>query len=79
MKLKLRVIKTPFPVQPTNIHNHTEKIDSPSSTDKQILIEERINNYEITNLPNEITEIILVDSINSYKNSTETFKIKLEI
>ena len=36
------------PVQP---------IDPPSLTDKQVIIEERIDNYGITNLPNEIIEM----------------------
>ena len=40
--------------------------------DKQTLIEGRIDNYAIANLPNEIIEIILVDAVNSSKNSTET-------
>ena len=53
----------------------TEKVDPPSLTDKQILIEGRFDNYAITNLPNKITEIILVDAVNSYKNSTETYTI----
>ena len=32
-------------------------MDPPSLTDKQVLIEERIDNYGITNLPNEIIEM----------------------
>ena len=40
--------------------------------DKQTLIEGRIDNYAIANLPNEIIEIIVVDAVNSSKNSTET-------
>ena len=46
------------------------KVDSPSLTDKQIL-EERIDNYAITNLSNEIIEMILVDAVKFSKNSTE--------
>ena len=53
----------------------TEQIDPPSLTDKQILTEERIDNYAITNLPKEIIEMILVDGVNSSKNSTETYSI----
>ena len=47
--------------------------------DKQILIEERIDNYAITNLPNKIIEKILVDVVNSSKNSTKTYAIFLDI
>ena len=43
--------------------------------DKQILIEERIDNYVITNLPNKIIEKILVNVVNSSKNSTKTYAI----
>ena len=53
----------------------TEKVNPPSSTDEHILIEERIGGYAITNLPNEIIEMILVDAVNSSKNSTETCAI----
>ena len=53
----------------------TEKVDSPSLTDTQILTEERIDNYAITNLPKEIIEMILVDVVKSSKNSTETYVI----
>ena len=60
----------------TNEQPHdTEKVDSPNLTDKQILIKEKIDNYAITNLPNEIIEMILVDAINLSKNSTETYAI----
>ena len=45
--------------------------------DKQILVEERIDNYAITNLPNEIIEMILIDVIKSFKNSTETYSSTL--
>ena len=31
-------------------------------------------NYAITNLPNEIIEIILVDAVKSFQNSIETWK-----
>ena len=50
------------------------KVDSPGLTDKQIL-EERIDNYVITNLPNEIIEMILVDAIKLSKNLTEIYVI----
>ena len=50
-----------------------EKVNLPSFTDKQIAIEERIDNYVITNLPNETIEAILFDAVNSSKNSTETY------
>ena len=70
MEQRLRVTKNPLPVQSTNNHMILKKVDSLSLTDKQILIEERIENYAITNLPNEIIEMIL---INSSKNSTETY------
>ena len=60
----------------TNKQPHdTEKVDPPSLTDKQILIKEKIVNYAITNLPNEIIEMIFVDAINLSKNSTETYVI----
>ena len=51
----------------------TEKVDLPSLTDKQIIIEERTDNYVITNLPNEIIEMILLDAVKSPENSTETY------
>ena len=41
----------------------TAKVDPPSLRDKQILIEERIDNYAITYLPNEIFEMILIDAV----------------
>ena len=47
----------------------TEKVD------KQILIEERFDNYAITKLLNEIIEIILVDEVKSSKDLTETYVI----
>ena len=50
------------------------KADSPGLTDKQIL-EEWIDNYVITNLPNEIIEMILVDAVKLSKNSTEIYVI----
>ena len=40
-----------------------------------MLIEERIDNYATTNLPNGIIEIILVDAVNSSENSTEPYAI----
>ena len=48
---------------------------SPSLTDKQILIEGKIDNYVITNLPYEIIEMILVDAVNSSNNSIKTYNI----
>ena len=57
----------------------SEEVDPPSLTDNQILIEERIDNYAVTNLPNEITEMILVSAVKPSKNSTETYHILLEI
>ena len=53
----------------------TEKVDPPSLTDKQVLLEERIDNYVITYFPNEIIEMILVDAVNSFENSIETYAI----
>ena len=40
-----------------------------------MLIEEVIDNYAITNLPNKIIEKILADAVNSSKNSTKTYAI----
>ena len=40
-------------------------------TDQQMLIEQRIENHAITNLPNEILEMILVNTVKSSKNSAE--------
>ena len=51
------------------------KVDPPSLTDKHILIEEKLDNYAITNLPNEIIEMILVDAVKSSKNLTEIYVI----
>ena len=51
------------------------KVDPPSLTDKHILIEEKIENYAITNLPNEIIEMLLVDAVKCSKNLTETYVI----
>ena len=68
---KLRVMKTPIPLPRQSANKHKiMKVDSPSLTDKQIL-EERIDNYAITNLSNEIIEMILVDAVKFSKNSTE--------
>ena len=75
MKQKLRVMKTPLPSAIDELPHDTEKVDPPSLTDKQILIEEKIDNYAITNLPHEIIEMILVDAVNSSNNSTETYNI----
>ena len=44
-------------------------------TDQQMLIEQRIENHAITNLPNEILEMILVNTVKSSKNSAETYVI----
>ena len=52
-----------------------KKVDPPNLTDKQILIKERIETSVITNLPNEVIEMILVDAVKSSKNSTETYVI----
>ena len=41
-------------------------------TDQQMLIEQRLENHAITNLPNEILEMILVNTVKSSKNSAET-------
>ena len=80
MKQKLPVMKTPPPPRTTDEQPHdTEKFDPPSLMDKQILIEERIDNYAITNLPNKTIEKILVDVVNSSKNSTKTYAILLDI
>ena len=54
-----------------NNNNETEKVDPPSLTDKQIFIEEKIDKYAITNLPDEIIEMILPYAVNSSKNSTQ--------
>ena len=40
-----------------------------------MLIEQRIENHAITNLPNEILEMILVNTVKSSKNSAETYVI----
>ena len=71
-KTKVTCDESPRPRTIEEQSHDTEKVDPPSLTDKQILIEERIDNYAITNLPNEIIEIILVDVVNSSNNSTET-------
>ena len=43
----------------------TEKVDPSSLTEKQILIEDGIDNYAKTNLPTEIIKMIFVDVIRS--------------
>ena len=53
----------------------TEKVDPPNLANKQILIEERIGNYTVTNLVNEVIEMILLDVVKSSKNSAETYAI----
>ena len=68
---------TPLSAIDKQSHN-TEKVDPPSFTGKQILIGQRIDNYAIPNLPNEIIEIILVDAVKSSKNSIETYVIFLQ-
>ena len=72
-KTKVTCDKNPPPSAIGEQPHDAEKFDPPSLTDKQILIEERIDNYSITNLPNEVIEVILVDAVNSSKNSTETY------
>ena len=62
-------MKTPPPSAIDKPSHGTEKVNPPSLTDEQVLIEERIDNYAITNLPNEIIEMILVDEVNSLYNS----------
>ena len=52
--------------------HETEKVDLPSLANKQILIEGKIDNYAVPNLPNEVIEMILFDAVKSSKNSTET-------
>ena len=54
-----------------------QKVVPPSLTDKQILIEERFDNYPITYLPSEIIEMILADVIKFSKNSTETYVMNI--
>ena len=61
-------------MQPAKSHD-TEKVDPPNLANKQILIEERIANYAVTNLVNEVIEMILLDVVKSSKNSTETYAI----
>ena len=72
---KVTCDENPFPSATDEQPHDTEKVDPPSLTDKQILIEERTDNYAITNLPNEIIEMMLVDAVNSTKNSAETYAI----
>ena len=50
----------------------TEKVDLLSLANMQILIGEKIENDAITNLLNEVTEMILLNAVKSSKNSTET-------
>ena len=75
MKQQLRVMKTPLPVQSTKNHMILKKVDPRSLTDKQMLIEERTENYAITNLLNRIIEMTLLDGVKSSKHSTEAFVI----
>ena len=44
---------------------------------KQLLLEERTDNYVINRLPNEIIEMILFDVLKSPKNSIEIYVIFL--
>ena len=67
--------ENPSPSATDKQPHDTEKVDPLSFTDNQILIEERVDNYAITNLPNEIIEMILVDAVNSSKNWTETYAL----
>ena len=57
----------------------TEKVGPPGLTDKVILTEERIGNYAIPNLFNEIIEMRLVNEVKSSKNSTEAYVILSQI
>ena len=67
---------SPIPLSATDVQPHdTGKVDPPNLMGKQTLIEERIENYAITNLPNEMIEMILADVVNSSENSTETYAI----
>ena len=67
---------THIPLSATDVQSHdTGKVDPPNLMDKQTLIEERIENYAITNLRSEMIEMILADAVNSSKNSTETYAI----
>ena len=68
MKPKLCVMKSPLPIATDEQPHDTEKVDPPSLMDKELLIEERIDNNAITNLPNKIIEMILVDAVNFSKN-----------
>ena len=52
--------------------NGTETIDLPSLTEKQILIEEKFDNYAFTKIPDKIVQTLLVDALKSSKNFTET-------
>ena len=63
---------TPLNANDEESHD-TEKLDPPGLTDKVILIEEKIGNYAITNLPKKIIEMILVDTVKSSRNSTGTY------
>ena len=52
--------------------NGTETIDLPSLTEKQILTEEKFDNYAFTKIPDKIVQTLLVDALKSSKNFTET-------
>ena len=75
VETKITCDENPLTSAIDELPHDTEKGDPPSLTDKQILIEEKIDNYAITNLPHEIIEMILVDAVNSSNNSTETYNI----
>ena len=66
--------KPPPSATDEQVHD-TEKVDPTSLMDKHMLIEEVIDSYAITNLPNKIIEKILADAVNSSKNSTKTYAI----
>ena len=72
---KVTCNESPSPSAIDKQSRDTEKGDPASLTDKQILIEGRIGNYGITNLPDEIIEMILVDAAKTSKNLTETYVI----
>ena len=74
IKRKLLVMKAPSQCNWRTITWYG-KSRSSSLSDKKILIEEMLENYMITNLPNRIIEMILVDAVKFFKNLTETYFI----
>ena len=50
-EIKATFDENPHPSATDKQPHDTEKVDPPNLTNKQILIEERIDNYAITNLP----------------------------